>query len=197
MMHDNPVFRSQMTLKTKLHYLATFWSYLTVLWLPIVLLAPAISLLFAVSPVRATATTFFLHFLPMIMFAEFALSVSLKGHNVQVGRLTALATMSIQFKAFFQSLLGKTAHFPPTPKAPMLGDSWRYVRLPLLLCLVLAVAITTAIVKAVFGYASLSAPLLIVNCFWASYNLLLLLTSLRVAIWKPNGRLFRQLAANA
>lgn len=197
MMHDNPVFRSQMTLKTKLHYLATFWSYLTVLWLPIVLLAPAISLLFAVSPVQAPATTFFIHFLPMIIFAELALSVSLKGHNVQVGRLTALATMSIQFKAFLQSILGKTAHFPPTPKSPMLGESWRYVRLPIALSLVLAVAIATALMKAALGYESLSLPLLIVNCFWASYNLLLLLTSLRVAVWKPSDSVVGPLAKNA
>lgn len=79
----------------------------------------------------------------------------------------------------------------------MLGESWRYVRLPIALSLVLAVAIATALMKAALGYESLSLPLLIVNCFWASYNLLLLLTSLRVAVWKPSDSVVGPLAKNA
>ncbi|MCB4379810.1 hypothetical protein FZX02_04935 [Synechococcus sp. MU1644] len=70
---DNPVFRRGLTWRHKLHYGATFWSYFSTLWAPILLLAPVVSLLTGLAPVRAYSSEFFQHFLPAVVLGELAM----------------------------------------------------------------------------------------------------------------------------
>ncbi|MEM6618774.1 MAG: cellulose synthase catalytic subunit, partial [Pseudomonadota bacterium] len=67
MIHANPIWRRGMPWRTKLHYAATFWSYLACLWAPIMLVAPVLSLMTGMAPVHAYSLEFFAHFLPAIL----------------------------------------------------------------------------------------------------------------------------------
>ena len=185
MLRDNPLFRNGMPWRKKLHYLATFWSYITVLWLPVLLLSPALSLVTGIAPIEAYSTSFFLHFLPMVIFAELAMAAALKGHSGRNGRVTALATMHIQIKALTQVLQGKRPHFPPTPKLPRFGEAWRYLHVNLALITLLLGAAVLGTTLTFLGSGSHSVSLLVVNLFWLGWNLTLLLQGLGVALWQP------------
>ena len=118
MLRANPVFEKGMPWRVKLHYLATFWSYAAVFWFPILLLAPAFSLMTGHAPIDAYTLTFFAHLLPVLICNELALAVGTKGYDTYSGRCLAMGTLQIQLKALFQVARGRRPRFKPTPKRP-------------------------------------------------------------------------------
>ena len=185
MLRDNPLFSRHMPWRHKLHYAATFWSYLTILWLPVLLLSPAYSLVTGIAPVTAYSTEFFLKFLPMATFAELAMIAGTKGHSLRNGRLTTFATMQIQFQALWLVLRGRRPSFPPTPKIPFLGTSWTYLRLPVVFIIILTGAAAAGVAQTVLGSSTHPPALLVVNLFWLTWNLSLLFQSLSAALLAP------------
>lgn len=185
MLRDNPVFQRGMPWRIKLHYAATFWSYLSVLWAPVLLLAPAISLLTAITPVKAYSTDFFLHFLPMILLAELAMLATCKGHAIGTGRMLAISTLPIQLRALGQVLRGRRPGFPPTPKTPTLDPGLRFALPNLILLGLMATAGLAGIFLTWSGAPGHSASLLMVNLFWLGWNMVLLGRICLAAFWRP------------
>lgn len=185
MLRENPVFRKGMPWRTKLHYASTFWSYLTSLWTPVLLLAPAFSLVSGLAPVEAYSTEFFLHFLPMVILGELAMLASCKGYAIGSGRALAISTLPLQMRALWLVLRGKRPKFPPTPKTPRFGDGFRYIypNLALLALLALSGAIGTFLTFA--GSEDHSRSLLVVNLFWLGWNMFLVSRITFAARWRP------------
>lgn len=185
MLRDNPLFRSGMPWRTKLHYAATFWSYLTILWLPILLLAPVVSLVSGIAPVQAYSTEFFLHFLPVIFLSELAMLCGCKGYAVQPGRLLALSTLPIQLRALWMVIRGQRPKFPPTPKTPVLGEGRHHILPNLMLLTVMGAAGIFGIAKTASGAETHDLPLLITNLFWLVWNMTAVGRIVTAALWKP------------
>lgn len=121
MLRDPPPLRKHMPWQHRLHYSATFYSYLSILWAPILLVAPAYSLLSGTAPVQAYSMSFFLHFLPMLIAHELAMLIGCKGHSLTSGRYLSVAALPLQLRAFGLVLRGKRPRFPPPPKPTGLG----------------------------------------------------------------------------
>jgi cellulose synthase (UDP-forming) len=185
MLRDNPLFKSGMPWRTKLHYASTFWSYLTALWTPVLLLAPAFSLLTGLAPVRAYSTEFFLHFLPMVVLGELAMLAACKGYGIGGGRALAISTLHIQLRALWLVLNGKRPKFPPTPKTPGAGAGYRFIWPNILLLAGLALSGITGAALALTGSEHHSSSLLVVNLFWLSWNMFLVSRITFAAGWKP------------
>lgn len=189
LLSDNHLFNRSMPWRTRLHYLATYWSYLSALWTPVMLLAPLLSLFFGVAPVEAYSLEFFAYFLPAVIASELAMVVACKGHDLRCGRIMATGGIPIQLRAFFQVLSGKKPSFPPTPKVPMFnGQSWSNMRFvwPNAVLIVLNLAAAAFGICGYFqGWAGYSVPFLVVNLFWLSWNSLAVGRILLAAFWRP------------
>ena len=185
MLRANPVFEKGMPWRVKLHYLATFWSYAGVFWFPILLLAPAFSLMTGHAPIDAYTLTFFAHLLPVLICNELALAVGTKGYDTYSGRCLAMGTLHIQLKAFFQVARGKRPKFKPTPKRPGQSVQWAYAAPNFVMIGILILAGIWGWASYYFGLQNHSTSLLAVNLFWIGCNILLLAKTVGVCISIP------------
>ncbi|MBO9406218.1 glycosyltransferase [Shimia sp. R9_1] len=183
--HDNPIFRRGLSWRQKLHYGATFWSYLNVLWAPVLLLAPVVSLTTAVTPVKAYSLDFFMHFLPAVVLGELAMLAACKGYPVGPGRVLGVAALPVHWHAFICVLRGQKPRFAPTPKLPLVGGGLRHVLPHLVLLALMSVAAAVGIVRTALGHTDFSAPLLWVNLFWLGVNMTLIARLVPMAWWTP------------
>lgn len=185
MLHSDLIWRRGLPWRTRLHYMATFWSYLAVLWMPILFLAPMISLLTGLAPVDAYSIEFFLHLLPVLLVNELAMSLGCKGHDIHAGRILSLATLNIQLRAFAQVLRGQKPHFPPTPKNPVASGNLRHAMPALATLAVMAGVATYGIWAHYAGSPSHSLSLVVVNCFWLGLNAQAFARVALAAFWRP------------
>jgi cellulose synthase (UDP-forming) len=175
MLRDPAIFRPHMPLRHRLHYAATFYASLSILWAPILLLAPAYSLLTATAPVSTYSIAFFLHFLPMLLSHELAMLIACKGHSLTNGRYLSVAILPLQLRAFAMVLRGKRPQFPPTPKTEGAGREMLFARPSFVLAgLLLIAGLYGALqwAREVDGY---SGGFLIINLFWLGWNTMMLL----------------------
>lgn len=187
MLRDNPLVRRGMSWRTKLHYASTFWSYLTALWMPVLLMAPAFSLVTGMAPVKAYSADFFLHFLPMILLGEMAMLATSKGHSIGTGRMLAIATLHIQLRALWLVLRGRRPTFTPTPKTPLIGGALRCILPNIVVLVVLVMSGLIGVVLTLTGAPDHSTSLLMVNLFWLSWNIFLVARITFAATWQPHG----------
>lgn len=185
MLRANPCFLGKMPWRIRLHYLSTFWSYASVLWFPILLLAPVVSLTTGLVPIRSDSLTFFIHFLPVLIANEAAMFAGTKGYSTYGGRCMSLGTLPIQIRALWMVLRGHSPKFPPTPKTPGHQRDWRYGRPILWIILVLFAGAIWAVTGAVTGSTPHNSAFFTINLFWISVNLLLLARVLLASLSVP------------
>ncbi len=188
LLRDSQLFRRGLSWQRKLHYGATFWAYLSVLWAPVLVAAPVVSLLTGVPPIDAYTAAFFVHFLPVIVLGELAMLVACKGWNIGAGRAMGLATLPIQMRALFCVVRGQSPRFPPTPKTPIGQCGLRFVWPNLALLAIMALAGAIGFVLTWQGAAGYSWPLLWVNLYWLLWNMLGIGRILRPLFWRAAPR---------
>ncbi|MEM1374121.1 MAG: glycosyltransferase [Pseudomonadota bacterium] len=187
MLNANPLLNPKMPWRVKLHYAATFWSYLSAFALIILLIAPVYTLTTGSAPIDAYSMTFFLHLLPLLLANEAALAVASKGQDANQGRILSLATLPIVTRAFWLVARGRRVRFRPTPKTPMFKGAMRFVLPNLVLLSVMSAALVYGVVQNVMGSEAHSASLLIVNAFWLSWCGLAISRPVASAFWRPPG----------
>ncbi len=186
MLNANPIWRRGMPWATKLHYLATFWSYLGALWLPVLFLAPVISLVTGLAPVKTYSLEFFMHLLPLLVINELAMNIGCKGHDIHAGRMLSLGTLAIQWRALGQVLRGEKPHFPPTPKTPVLSGSLRHALPNLGLLALMAGAALWGMVQYQRGTEGYDLAFLVVNLFWMGWGALAVLRVAGTGLMRPH-----------
>lgn len=189
MLRDNPLFQRGMPWRAKLHYAATFWSYLAALWTPIMLIAPIVSMTFGVAPVDAYSLEFFTYFLPALVASELAMVAACKDHDIAYGRIMATGGLSVQLRALAQVSMGRRPNFPPTPKTPAFGQqllsNLRYVWPNVVLLGANFAAAGTGIWGHLHGWTGYTVPFLAVNLFWLAWNSLAVARIVSSALWVP------------
>lgn len=185
LLHANPIWRRGMPWQTKLHYMATFWSYLSLIWVLVLLLAPAVSLIFGIAPVDSYSLQFFLHILPVLFMNELAMSLGCKGYNIHTGRILSLGTLSIQARAMVQAVQGRKPLFPPTPKTPMVAQSLKYAVPNLILLAIMLGAALWGVVAMKLGSRDHTLSLVMVNLFWLGWNSIAVLRVVSASFWRP------------
>lgn len=189
LLRDNHLLNRGLPWRTKLHYLATYWSYLSALWAPVLLLAPAVSLFFGVAPVEAYSLEFFARFLPAVLASELAMIAACKGHDLAPGRIMATGGLAIQLRALAQVLAGRRPRFPPTPKTPTYARqalaNLRYVWPNVALLALYTAAALWGSVGYARGWEGYSAPFLVVNLFWIAWSALAVGRIVSASLWTP------------
>ena len=184
-LHDYSMFFGNMRWAIKLHYFATFWSYIAVFWLPILLFAPVFSLFTGIAPIESYSREFFLHLLPVLLFNELAVFWSCKGYNTHTGRALAVGTLSIQMRALYQIIRGRRPKFPSTPKKPGNRRDWKHARPALIALAIMYAAVAWGVFATSHRYEGHSMSLLVVNTFWVLWNSGAFLRLLRMSLWLP------------
>jgi cellulose synthase (UDP-forming) len=185
MVRDNPLFKGRMTLRQRIMYLSTFWSYLGCIWNFVFLIAPIVAMFTAVSPVSAYSMDFYIHFLPFILLNELAFMFGTWGTHAWDGKASYLSFFSINFRALWTVLKGEKVKFPVTPKDRQEGNFLHLV-IPQIAIVVLTVVGGFVSAWRVFGQGQLEEmPIFIVNVFWGLNNICCMLPMIRAAMWSP------------
>lgn len=183
---DNPVFRRGLSWRQKLHYGATFWSYFSALWAPVLLFAPVVSLCTGLAPVTAYSVEFFQRFLPAVVLGELAMLAACKGHAIGAGRVLAVVALPLQWRALYCVLRRRKPRFAPTPKLPgsdTTSNFWLIWPHTVMLAMMTAAAIW-GIWHTVLQSPGYSSALLWVNLFWLLVNMRLVGRALHMARWR-------------
>ena len=185
MANDNPLFRNGLTLRQKLMYAMTFWSYLTPLWIVIFLAAPVVALFTGVTPVEAYSSEFFLHLLPFLVVHELASMAGTWGIDNRKGKMLNLAFFSFNLAAMWAVLRKQEIKFRVTPK---LRKEDLFLRLVYPQIMVVAVVLTAV------GYAAVNLMItpdkqalgsFVVNSFWGLSNAWAMTVLISAAFWVP------------
>lgn len=184
--NDNPIFRRGLTLRQKLMYGSTFWSYLGAIWNPIFLAGPVIYLFTGISPVAAYSAAFFLHAVPFMVLMELAMMVGTWGAGGFAAKASYISFFPIGLRAIATVLRGRKISFPVTPKDRRFGCCLHLVRPQLAVILLTLAAALWAGTAGVLGIGSHSASGLLTNLAWGAVNCLAMGTMLRAALWHPD-----------
>ncbi len=189
--HDCPLFRSGMSLRQKLMYAATFWSYLAPLWNMIFIVAPLLALFTGLSPIKAYSVEFFSHLLPFLILHELASVFGTWGIDNRQGKMLNIAFFSINLMAIWTVLHGREIKFKVTPKE---RNNQRHLWLvaPQICVVVLTfAAIIFAALKLWFYPDKSDLGLLCVNSFWAMFNAYSMTVLINAALWTPKSETTR------
>ncbi|MEM9210237.1 MAG: cellulose synthase catalytic subunit [Pseudomonadota bacterium] len=182
--NDNPFLKPGLSIAQKLHYGATFWSYLAALWKLLFLLAPLVGLFTATSPVGADTASFFWHFLPFLLLHEVAMCLGTWGTYVAPSRRMDLAMTPLVLRAMAFVLLGREIKFKVTPKTAGSAGSLRPVLFHILILCLTPIALGFGLLS-VFGKdAGQSIDFLIINGLWAAYNASAMASLVSAALWR-------------
>lgn len=184
-LHDNPCFRKGMTMPARLMYAATIWSYLGGVWNIIFLISPLIYMYFAIPPVKAFSTDFFIHFFPFIIANEIASMFSTWGLSSSQAKSSFISFFSNNLRALWTVLKGQKISFPVTPKMRQEGNFLHLVWPQLTLIVLTGVGITYSLVMLFLDNPGYHASAVLMNLFWGLNNIFALMGIVHAATWKP------------
>lgn len=183
--NDNPIIRSGLTLRQKVMYAATFWSYLGSIWNIVFLISPMIYFYFNISPVKAYSGDFFIHFLPFVMSLELAMMIGTWGVPGYAAKSSYLSFFPINFRALWTALRGQKISFPVTPKQRQTGRHLSIVRPQIAVVFLTLSGLVLAVGLQLGGFRTYSTAGLLSNAFWGLNNVFAMLGIIRAAFWRP------------
>lgn len=186
LIHDNPLFRPGLSAGQKLMYAATFLSYLSPLWMLVLLLAPPVYMLTGVAPISAYTSEYFLHLLPFLLLNELSQVVGFWGADTTGARRWHVAMFPLKLKALLAVLRGERIRFPVTPKDRAEGAFYRLVLPQLALVILTLVALAWGWGRHLAGAEGYGIGAMVANTLWAGYNIHALWPILRAAMWRPD-----------
>ncbi|QPM92253.1 glycosyltransferase family 2 protein [Pseudooceanicola algae] len=186
LIHDNPIFRKGLTLGQRLMYGTTFYSYLAPLWNVIFLLAPAIYLFTAVSPVTAYSADFFLHLIPFLVTLELAIMAGTWGIAGYASKASYLSFFPLGLKAIMTVARGEKISFKVTPKTRQAGNFLTLVRPQIAVIALTLGGAAWAIGALLIGGTSHSASGVVANILWGLNNCFAMSGMISAALWQPD-----------
>jgi len=177
MLRENPMLVRGLGIGQKLMYMATMWSYLSGIFVPVYLAAPLLYLFFGWVPVVSYSHDFFTHLVPFLVVNQlFFLFIGWKRPTWR-GQQYSLALFPLWIKAVTTAIgsvyFGKKLGFVVTPKTRQNSASLRLVRPQLIFMALLAIAIVLGLARLAIGVTSQGTPIM-VNVFWGMYDLVML-----------------------
>lgn len=185
LINDNPILTRRMSLQKRLFYSATFWSYLSPIWVLVLLWAPVITMATGLAPVQSYSSDFYLHLLPFLLLHEIATVLGTWGHNPMRGKLLSVTSFAIVLQALKAVLSHRQIKFPATPKEQIGGRYLGIVRFHIGMIAVTVLAFALAVARNFNGPDPDALAALIVNGFWGLNNILALGLLVSAAFWTP------------
>jgi cellulose synthase (UDP-forming) len=183
-LRENPLFVKGLTLAQKLLYFNMTYSYFGGFVNLIYMLVPILFLFFGLSAVSSWSWGFLLRLIPLLVLNRVLFGYVTRGLSVSRSEQYSISLFPIWIQAILSVVTGARLSFDVTPKQRQTGN---YLPLiwPQLTVMGLAVA------AALFGLYGLATGLnsnaagILINVFWCVYNIVLLSTIVRSALYKP------------
>ncbi len=185
MLRDRMLFRRGLSLRQRLMYGATLWSYLGGIWNLIFLLGPIVYLFSGISPVSAYTSDFFKHILPFLLLTELAFMIGTWGLNGFPGKASYLSFFSVNLRALLTVIKGERIKFPVTPKERQEGNFFYLVLPQFTISLLTLTGMIYAWIMLLSGAGTHTCGGVIINTFWGTYNIIALGRLVLAAFWKP------------
>jgi cellulose synthase (UDP-forming) len=188
MLRENPLFLRGLSVGQKLMYFATMWGYLSGFVAVVYLVAPVLYLLFGILPVRSYAAPFFSHLVPYLLINQLLFIVIGWGLPTWRGQQYSLALFPLWIKAITSAIgnvyFGRKLGFVVTPKTRQGGVHLSLIWPQLAAIVLLNIAIIWGLGRLALGLTEAGVPIL-VNVFWACYDLVALSVVLHAATYRP------------
>jgi cellulose synthase (UDP-forming) len=185
MIRENPLFVRGLSLGQRFQYLTTMYSYFSGFASLIYLAWPVVFLLSGVYPVRAWSLEFFARLVPYLLLNRFMFWWVARGLSVRRGEDYSLALFPVWIRAVLGVLFGVRLRFVVTPKSRQTGRFYHLIVPQIATIAVTVVAIAWAAVSMLAFHRGPGLVALLVNVFWAAYNVRALLVIVQAAGWTP------------
>jgi len=183
--NDDFLFRKGLSLKQRLMYGSTVWSYFGALWNVVFLVAPIIYLLFAVAPVSAYSIDFYKHIFPFLFMTELGCMLALWGVSTTKSKFSYLAFFPVNLKALWTVARGRKISFPVTPKARQDGYFLQLVWPQITIMLLTIIAVVYGWTRFLSGAAAYGFDGLFLNTFWGLINVVAMSGMVYSSVWSP------------
>jgi cellulose synthase (UDP-forming) len=169
---DNPIKIKGLSLKQRLAYFETIYSYLSPFWILIFLLSPIIFYFSLTPPIKAFNFDFFLRFIFLNIFNQLVITIGNWGISTKRSEQYYIGGIWLKIKAFLKIASGSQIQFNTTAK---LGETetWQqkiiliYPHLLLILLTLVGMIYNSVLV---FKNTHPSYSAFVANTIWASYN---------------------------
>jgi cellulose synthase (UDP-forming) len=189
MLRENPLFMRGLSVGQRLMYFGTMWGYLSGFAAVVYLVAPVLYLLFGILPVRSFAAPFFWHLVPYLLINQLLFIVIGWGLPTWRGQQYSLALFPLWIKAITSAIgnvyFGRKLGFVVTPKTRQGGVHLSLIWPQLAAIVLLNISIIWSLGRLALGLTEAGVPIL-VNVFWACYDLVALSVVLRAATYQPD-----------
>lgn len=170
----------------RLFYAATFFSYVSSIFVAILLLAPIASLLTGATPVAAYSTDFFAHLLPFLLVNEAALIAGTWGHDAFRGRVLTVGCVWLNLYALALVLRRRPIRFRPTPKERAGAGSWRFALPHIIYAGLGLIALAWGAIDLAATPTPEAKAAFIVNTTWLTLNMTMAASIIRAGFWSPS-----------
>jgi cellulose synthase (UDP-forming) len=192
LLRESPLSAPGLAFGQRLMYFTTMWSYLSGFFSVIYLMAPVLTLLFGVLPLRARTSEFFWHILPYLVINQILSAVIGWRKSTWRGQQYSLALFPLWITAVLTAIgnvyFGRKLGFVVTPKTRQgivpLMEQLRLVWPQLLAMVLLVAAILFGLGRLALGWTEDGVPIL-VNVLWGCYDLIMLSAVIDAALYRP------------
>lgn len=181
---DNPVFKSGLTIRQKICYFSTIWSYFAPLWILIFLVSPIIFFFTLSLPVTAYSFDFFKYFLPFQILNTLTITIGCWGISTRRGDQYYVSSFWFMIQSLITVIRGKKVKFNVTPKDINRSKNTKHILPHIIIIGLTLLGITYNIVLINLGYHP-SPSGFAANAFWCIFNIISLSVMIRAANWRP------------
>ncbi|MBD3886659.1 glycosyltransferase [Phormidium tenue FACHB-886] len=190
LVQENPLSKPGLSFWQRLQYFQTMYSYFSGFATVILIACPIVYLFTGIIPVSAYGSDFALHFFPAFIINRLTFTAATWGisaHEIWRSEQYAIALFPLFIQAVWSVLTKRPVKFQVTPKQRQAGV---YLRLVLPQITVFGLTLVGfAWNLYLFAVGHLQEPWVhILNSAWAIYNLVLLWSIIRAAVWQPKLR---------
>jgi len=185
-LHYNPLTLPGLTLGQRLQYFMTIYSYFSGFASVVYLLAPAIYLLFGIAPVVSFAGDFLVRIVPYLLMNQLMFMIAAWGMKPLRGEQYNLALFPLWIQAVVIAFGGRRMGFRVTPKERRQGVYLHLVVPQLAVLVLLLLSLLFGLVALGLGWRTDAVGILI-NVFWAAYDVFMLQAIVRAAVSQPVG----------
>ena len=187
---NNPVWIKGMSLRQRLAYLETIWSYLSPLWLLIFVLYPIIFFFTLIPPLKAFSFDFFIRIVPFLMLNVIVTSIGNWGKSTKRPEQFYQAGFWYKLQALYKVLIKKNVKFNVTSKKVKYSQSNLKHVWPHLAIFILTFFGILYNLWLVYKGTHPSYSAFFANIFWSVFTFYLISPYVRAAYW--NEKLFKK-----
>lgn len=186
----NPIWKKGMSLRQRLSYMETIWSYLSPLWLTVFIFYPIVFFFTLIPPLKAFNFDFFIRIVPFLLLNILVTLFGNWGVPTKRPEQFYLAGFWYKIQALYKVLFGGKIKFNVTTKSVKHSNSNLKHVWPHLLVIILSLAGISYNGYLVYINAHPSYSAFFANIFWTAFTFYLIIPFIRAAFW--NKELFEK-----